>query len=128
MFEGEQQLTFTLKVTDPNGASSTKDMMVTVTNAGFNPIAYAGGNKCVDENGSVTLNGSGMDPQDDPIHFTWTAVTQSAPQLTGADTATPSLTAPFVDAAGATFTYQLLVWDDFGGWGTYRNGHSQEHQ
>ncbi len=117
MYTGEQQLMFTLKVSDPNGASSTDDMVVTVTNNGFNPIANPGGNKCVDENGSVTLNGSGMDPEGDPIHFTWTAVTPGAPSLEGANTATPSLQAPFVSAAGAQFTYQLLVWDDFGGWG-----------
>lgn len=117
MSTDEAHLKFTLKVTDPNGDFSTDEMEVTVTNNGFNPIANAGGNKCVDENGSVTLNGSGYDPEGDAVHFTWTPVTDGAPPLTGADTATPSLTTPFVVAAGATFTYQLLVWDDFGGWG-----------
>jgi hypothetical protein len=117
MYSGEQILTFTLRVTDPNGAYSDDDINVTVTNNGFNPIANAGGNKTVDEHSAVTLNGSGSDPNDDPIHFTWTQLDGPSVALTGADTATPSFTAPFVNAAGATLTFQLLVWDDFGGWG-----------
>ena len=113
----EHILTFTLTVTDPNGASSDDSIDVTVTNNGFNPIANAGGNKIVDEHSAVTLNGSGSDPNNDPIHFTWTQVDGPSVALTGANTATPSFTAPFVNAAGAQLKFQLLVWDDFGGWG-----------
>jgi len=116
-YSGEQILTFTLRVTDPNGYYSDDSIEVTVTNEGFNPIANAGGNKTVDEHSDVTLNGSGSDPYNDPIHFTWTQVDGPSVALTGANTATPSFTAPFVNAAGAQLTYQLLVWDDFGGWG-----------
>jgi len=115
--DAEQVLAFTLTVTDPNGATGSKDVSVTVTSHGFNPIANAGGNKCVNENGDVTLNGSGMDPNDDPIHFTWTQTSGPTTPLDDATSQTPSLKAPFVNAAGATLTYQLLVWDDFGGWG-----------
>jgi large repetitive protein len=117
MYEGEQVLTFTLRVTDPNGADSDDTIDVTVTNNGFNPIANAGGNKTVDEHSNVTLNGSGSDPNNDPIHFTWTQLDGPSVALTGADSATPSFTAPFVNAAGAQLKFQLLVWDDFGGWG-----------
>jgi len=113
----EHILTFTLKVTDPNGVYSDDSIDVTVTNNGFNPIANAGGNKTVDEHSAVTLNGSGSDPNNDPIHFTWTQVDGPSVALTGANTATPSFTAPFVNAAGAQLKFQLLVWDDFGGWG-----------
>ncbi len=113
----EQILTFTLSVTDPNGASDSKDVSITVTSHGYNPIANAGGNKCVNENGDVTLNGSGMDPNDDPIHFTWSQTGGPTTPLDDSTSPTPSLKAPFVNAAGATLTYQLLVWDDFGGWG-----------
>jgi hypothetical protein len=117
MYTGEQVLTFTLSATDPNGAQNEDTIDVTVTNNGFNPIANAGGNKTVDEHSAVTLTGLGSDPNNDPIHFTWTPVTEGAPALVNANTATPSFTAPFVNAAGAQLTYQLLVWDDFGGWG-----------
>jgi hypothetical protein len=117
MSTDEHTLTFTLRVTDPNGVYSDDSIDVTVTNNGFNPIANAGGNKTVDEHSAVTLNGSGSDPNDDPIHFTWTQVDGPSVALTGANTATPSFTAPFVNAAGAQLKFQLLVWDDFGGWG-----------
>jgi hypothetical protein len=117
MYSGEQVLTFTLRVTDPNGAYSDDTIDVTVTNTGFSPIAKAGGNQTVDEHSAVTLNGSGSDPNNDPIHFTWTKITPTAPDLDDSTSATPSFTAPFVGHAGATLTYQLLVWDDFGGWG-----------
>jgi hypothetical protein len=106
-----------LKVTDPNGAYSEDTIDVTVTNEGFNAIANAGGNKTVDEHSAVTLNGSGNDPNDDPIHFTWTQFDGPWVALIGANTATLSFTAPFVSAAGAQLKFQLLVWDDFGGWG-----------
>src|SRR5206468_12581017 len=68
----EHKLTFTLRVTDPNDAYSDDSIDVTVTNNGFNPIATAGGNKTVDEHSAVILYGSGSDPNNDPIHFTWT--------------------------------------------------------
>jgi hypothetical protein len=117
MYQGEQVLTFTLRVTDPNGEYKDDDVEVTVTNSGFNPIANAGGNKTVNEHSAVTLNGSGTDPNDDPIHFTWTQTDGPSVTLAGADTETPSFTAPFVNALGTQLTLQLLVWDDFGGWG-----------
>jgi hypothetical protein len=118
MYTGEQVLTFTLSATDPNGAHDEDTIDVTVTNNGFSPSADAGSNQTVDEHSAVTLHGSGVDPNDDPIHFTWTKI-DGPPVInpTGYDTATPSFTAPFVGPAGATLTYQLLVWDDFGGWG-----------
>jgi hypothetical protein len=103
-----------LKVSDPNGAYSEDTIDVTVTNEGFNAIANAGGNKTVDEYSAVTLNGSGSDPNDDPIHFTWTQFDGPWVALTGANTAA------FVSAAGAQLKFQLLVWDDFGGWGFAR--------
>jgi hypothetical protein len=117
MSTDEQILTFSLRVTDPNGAYSDDTINVTVTNTGFNPIADAGDNNTVDEHSAVTLHGSGSDPNNDPIHFTWTKITLTAPNLDDPTSATPSFTAPFVGPAGATLTYQLLVWDDFGGWG-----------
>ena len=117
MYSGEELLTFNLRVTDPNNAYFDDTITVTVTNTGFSPSANAGGDKTVNEHSAVTLNGSGGDPNGDPIHFTWTKITPTAPDLDDPTSPTPSFTAPFVNAAGATLTYQLLVWDDFGGWG-----------
>jgi PKD domain len=116
-YSGEELLTFNLKVTDPNGVYSDDTITVTVTNNGFSPIADAGANQSVDEHSAVTLHGSGSDPNDDPIHFTWTQTGGPSVSLDDENSATLSFMAPFVNAAGATLTFQLLVWDDFGGWG-----------
>lgn len=109
-------LTFMLTVTDPNGASGSNSVDVVVANVDHSPTAIAGNNLVVDENSSVTLNGSAStDPDSDPLTFSWIQIAGPAVTLVDANTAFPHFTAPFVNAAGATLQFQLTVDDGFGG-------------
>ena len=112
-------LTFALVVTDPNGASGTNSVNVLVANVNHSPTAVAGNNLTVNEGSSVTLNGSASsDPDSDPLTYSWMQVSGPAVTLSGANTAFPQFTAPFVNTAGATLQFQLTVDDGFGGTNT----------
>lgn len=109
-------LTFALRVTDPNGASGTNSVNVLVANVNHSPTAVAGNNLIVNEGSSVTLNGSASsDPDSDALAYSWVQVSGPAVTLSGANTAFPQFTAPFVNTAGATLQFQLTVNDGFGG-------------
>ena len=103
-------LTFSLTVTDPGLVSATDTVIITVT-AGTNdpPTANAGADQTVSEGTAVTLTGSGTDPEDEPLSYSWrqTGGTATVP-LTGAGTATPSFTAPNLTAT-ETLTFELTV-------------------
>ena len=59
-----------LTVTDPNGASGSNIVQVVVANVNHAPTAVAGNNLSVNEDSSVTLNGSASsDPDSDPLAF-----------------------------------------------------------
>lgn len=112
-------LTFALTVTDPNGASSTSSVDVVDANVDHAPTAIVGNSLMVNEGSSATLNGSASsDPDSDPLTYSWVQVAGPTVTLTGADTALPQFTAPFVGAAGATLQFQLTVNDGFGGTST----------
>lgn len=79
---------------------------------GLPPVANAGTNQTVNEMDFVTLDGTGSyDPNTPPLPLTyaWTQSSGIAVTLTGANTATPSFTAPGVPAAGAVLAFQLVV-------------------
>jgi K319L-like, PKD domain len=73
------------------------------------PTANAGPDQTVDENTLVTLAGSGTDPEGETLTFNWTA--PAGITLTGANTASPTFTAPDV-AAPTPFTLTLQVCDE----------------
>jgi hypothetical protein len=65
------------------------------------------------------LNGSASsDPDSDPLTYSWVQVSGPAVTLSGANTAFPQFTAPFVNTTGATLQFQLTVDDGFGGTNT----------
>lgn len=112
----KQTLTFRLTVTDPNGSSATDDVDVTVANVDHSPTADAGGSRNVDEATLVSLNGTNsMDPDGDALSYEWTQLGGPAVVLNNSHSATPSFTAPFVNASGATLKFKLTVNDGFGG-------------
>ncbi|MCH7499042.1 MAG: hypothetical protein IH886_03405 [Nitrospinae bacterium] len=76
------------------------------------PVANAGPDQTVDEGIAVFLDGTGSsDPQNDPLNYDWSQVAGPTVTLTGANTATPSFTAPFV-SSNQTLTFELMVDDD----------------
>ncbi|MDP2336788.1 MAG: CARDB domain-containing protein [Bacteroidota bacterium] len=73
------------------------------------PNAYAGTNQTVDENTSVTLDGSGSsDPDKDVLTYNWTA--PSGITLSSATVVKPTFTAPEV-TTDQTYTFNLVVND-----------------
>jgi hypothetical protein len=110
-------LTFRLTVTDPNGASTSDEADVTVTNVPHTPVAIAGGNICVNEAASVTLNGSASnDPDSDALTYAWEQLDTGVPvTLHEANTAYPYFTAPFTGPQGATLRFKLTINDGVGG-------------
>jgi hypothetical protein len=89
----------------------------TVTSTGTcacaGPVANAGPDQTVHSLTNVTLDGTGsFDPAGDPITYAWTQTGgANIVTLSGADTATPTFTAP---AGFDTLTFQLQVCDPFG--------------
>jgi hypothetical protein len=105
-----------LTVTDPNGASSTDEVQVVVTNSDHAPIAVAGGNLTVNEHATVTLNGSASsDPDGNALTYQWTQTAGPSVELIDANTAYPYFNAPLVNGAGALLKFKLTVDDGFEG-------------
>jgi hypothetical protein len=88
---------------------------IEISNVNNNPIANAGEDKTASENTAVVLNGSGSDPDGDPVTYTWEQISGPPVALTGGDGPTPSVMTPFVSAGGVELTYQLTVHDEYGG-------------
>ena len=111
----ETDLIFELTVGDGNGGLSTDRVTITVLDTvNENPIASAGPDRYVEENARVTLQGSGSDPNGDSLAFSWSQTNEPTVQLNGANTASPTFTAPQV--TGTTdLVFTLTVSDGRGG-------------
>jgi hypothetical protein len=115
----ENSQTGNLVVFDENGSGYTLDTIesatLTVEEVNSSPTAEAGDDQTVAAGDSVTLDGtSSSDPNpDDTLGYSWTETTSSGVTLSGAETATPTFTAPDV-AEEATLSFDLAVSDDDG--------------
>lgn len=107
-----ETLVFDLTVTDPHNLTDPDSVSVLVTNVNHPPVANAGADQTVNENTLVTLNGTlSADPDLDALNFTWTQTVGLSVVLTGANTASPTFTAPLVGVGGNTLTFRLVVSD-----------------
>ena len=110
---GPATLTFELTVTDNDGATDTDTVVVNVSEPGnVAPTADAGPDQTVASGATVNLTGNGSTDTDGTIaSYAWTQTGGTAVTLSGANTATPSFTAP---TGPATLTFQLTVTDNDG--------------
>lgn len=110
----DETLTFSLTVTDDDGANSaadTVDIMVTANQA---PTADAGPDQTVDSFAPVTLDGSASADIDGTIAaYTWTQTTGTAVTLDETVPAMPTFDAPNV-GGDEILTFELVVTDDDG--------------
>ena len=107
----EVDTTFTFTLTASDGeADGSDDVVVTVRDSESNaPTADAGPDQTVNEGDAVTLDGSGSsDPNNDPLAYSWSQTSGQQVALAGADTASPTFTAPTV-AAGTDLVFTLNV-------------------
>jgi PGF-pre-PGF domain-containing protein len=108
-------LTFELSVNDPDGASNTDTVSITIEPVNDPPTADAGSNQTVDEGSSVTLDGTtSSDPDNDSLSYSWSQIGGQSVSLSGSDTGTASFTAPEIDTT-TTLIFELSVTDGNGG-------------
>jgi len=83
---------------------------ITVLRGNSAPTASAGADQSVDEGDAVHLDGgASLDPEGQPLSYAWTQVGGPAVTLLGADTATPSFTAPLLDVGGGPATETVVL-------------------
>jgi hypothetical protein len=107
---------FQLTVTDNVGALGTATVSITVA-ANQPPTANAGPAQTANEGATVTLTGSGTDPDGTIASYTWVQTAGPTVALTNANTATATFTAPAV-TADTVLTFALTVTDNNGGTAT----------
>lgn len=106
---------FRLSATDNQGATATDDVSLTVSAATANqlPVANAGADKVVTlPTNSVTLNGSGSDPDGSVSSYAWSKV--SGPS--GGTISSPSLASTNItNMVEGSYSFRLTVTDNNGG-------------
>ena len=107
----DTMLTFRLTVLD-GGLRDRDTVQVLVRQVNKAPVASGGTALTVDEGSTVTLQGSAEDPDGDAVvSQQWTQVSGLPVTLTGADTLTPSFTAPAVSKGSEELVFQLVASD-----------------
>ena len=104
------ELSFQVTVSDGT-ASASHTVKVTVNNVNRAPTANAGSAATVDAGEKVQLNGgASSDPDGDALTYEWTQVGGPWATIEGANTATPTLTAPAL-TEDAELRFSLVVKD-----------------
>ncbi len=101
-------LTFELTVTDFGGLKDTDTTVVNVTGENDPPTADAGPDQNVDEETTVTLDGSNsFDPDDGIESYRWKQVAGPSVSLSDPEAVQPTFLAPNVGPDGVSFTFEL---------------------
>ena len=105
----------TVQVSD-GGRTDSADLTVTLTNVNEAPTADAGADQeNVTQGDTVTLNGSGTDPDSDSgdtLSYAWTQSGTPTVTLSDSAVASPTFTAPTGLSADTALTFTLRVTDD----------------
>jgi len=105
----DTDLVFALWVNDNKAWGEEPSIIViTVKNVDRGPTASAGENQRVAPGSTVTLTGEGIDEDGDDVTYAWTQTSGTPVTLTGADTATPTFTAPTVTGS-VDLVFSLVV-------------------
>lgn len=103
------EFTFSLIVSDGKVSSVADQVKITVKKINQKPVAKAGADFTANEGTGISLDGTGsVDPDSDPITYSWTA--PSGITLSSATAAKPTFTAPEVQT-DKTYTFTLTVND-----------------
>ena len=107
-----KSLKFELTVTDFGGLKDTDTAVVNVTGENDPPMADAGSDQNVDEETTVTLDGSNSSDPDDGIEFhRWKQIAGTSVSLSDPEAVQPTLLVPRVGPDGDSFTFELTVTD-----------------
>ena len=119
--QADQVVTLTLTVTDAKGASATAEVVVTVLENLPPAVSATAAPRTVLGGGTVTLDGTATDPEDDALSHAWSSngggtfaddsapdTTWTAPEPTQADQVV-TLTLTVTDAKGASATAEVVV-------------------
>ena len=107
-------LEFECTVTDGT-LSSSDTVNVTVHNTlTLDIVADAGDDRIVDENQTLSLDGSGShDPENQPLNYSWVQLSGESVSLSSTSSITPSFTSPSVaNGEIKVLTFELTVSDD----------------
>jgi len=109
---GSKSLKFELTVTDFGGLKDTDTTIVNVMGGNDPPTADAGPDQNVDEETTVTLDGSNsFDPDDGIESYWWKRVAGPSVSLSDPEAVQPTFLAPNVGPDGVSFTFELTVTD-----------------
>jgi hypothetical protein len=107
-----KSLKFELTVTDYGDLKDTDTTVVNVTGENDPPTADAGPDQNVNEEITVTLDGSNSSDPDDGIEFyLWSQIAGPSVSLSNPRAVQPTFTAPTVGTDGDSFTFELTVTD-----------------
>jgi hypothetical protein len=108
-------LVFKLTVTDVGGLRSAVDTLVNVTGDDEFPVADAGNDQTVNENSTVTLDGSGsFDPEGQNLSYSWRQTAGHPVTLSDPTIVNPTFPAPNVTPIGIKLDFELTVADVVG--------------
>jgi hypothetical protein len=110
-------LTFQLTVTDPFGAQSSDVVEIIVNPVNHVPVVSAGRDKIIFPSiNAITLVGSAVDADEDPLTFAWEQTSGPEIELTNTDLRYLTIISPSIDFSNFTpMTFKLTVDDGFGG-------------
>jgi hypothetical protein len=114
---GGADLNFQLTVKDSHLASSSATVLVHVNYVNQPPTANAGDDQTKNEDETVSLLGSGSDPDGNTLTFSWSQFSGPTVTITPdpSDSSKATFTAPQVLCAGGEVVMTLTVDDGFGG-------------